>query len=128
MKNLLAALLALLLLTTTAWAGPCRAIKTDPADGARGVPVSLKQITIWFDEPMKTDGWSFIKLPQMGMFPEVAGDPKFIGPQKCILPVKLTRLTTYAFGINGVRLRHFRAATSPFAACMPKVIVFTTGE
>ncbi len=128
MKTLLASLLTLLVLAGTAWAGPCRAVSTEPADGAREVPASLKQITVTFDQAMKTDGWSFIKLPQMGVFPEVSGNPKFVTSYKCALPVKLKPRTTYAVGFNGVRFKHFKAVASPHAACMPKVIVFTTGE
>ena len=103
-------------------------VKTFPADGAVGVPASVKELKVYFDQPVLTSGWSFVQVTQMGEFPKLGGNPRYQGDSVCILPVELKPFTTYAIGVNSQMHLNFRLAEKPNRPCLPHVFIFRTGK
>ena len=107
---------------------PPMVVKTEPANRAKDVDFSLKEIKVTFDRPMNTDGsWSWITYQDLGVYPGYKGSP---GPRweddgkTCVLPVKLSPDTVYAVGANTFRHTNFRDAAGEIA--VPHVWVFKT--
>ena len=72
---------------------------------------------VTFNLPVRGDGYSFVKNPDMGAFPEVTGKAVFPSPTVCRLPVKLKPGTVYAIGINTAGFTNFRLAQAPHPPC-----------
>ncbi|MBU0514780.1 MAG: Ig-like domain-containing protein, partial [Proteobacteria bacterium] len=126
MKKMLAAVLIVLLGVSAASARRCFVVKTSPLDGAKNVPVTLGNIEVTFNAPVKQNSYSFVRT-RPGRTPDVIGQPMFVSPRVVRLPVALQARTKYSIGINSQRHRGFRLAADAKARCKPHVITFTTG-
>lgn len=91
---------------------PPRVVKVDPAEGATGVDLGRKQVSVTFDRPMTTEkAWSWMLLRAHGLYPGVRGgpEPQFDETGKtCTLTVSLQERAVYAVGINSFRHLGFR--------------------
>lgn len=107
---------------------PPRVVETEPADGAKDVDFTLREIKVTFDRPMVTEkSWSWIIHQNLGVYPGYRGaaDPHWEdGGKTCVLPVRLSPDTLYAIGANSFRHTGFRAKTGKTA--VPYVWVFKT--
>lgn len=83
-------------------------VATWPTDGLKDLDsASITEITVTFDRPMRRDSWSWV-MEDAASFPEVAGDPYFTEDGlTCVLPVKLTPMTSYVIWINSDTLQNF---------------------
>lgn len=102
-------------------------VKTSPQAGARSVDPSLKEVRVTFSKVMQTrEMWSFVKA-SADSFPEVAGEPRYLGDQRTIvLPVKLTPGRSYAMWINSAEHDAFRDRGHNPA--VPYLLVFETSR
>lgn len=90
---------------------PPRVVSVEPAEHATAVSPDVKTMTVTFDRPMVTDGFSWLLLRPYGQYPGVRGGP---APQfdetgkKCTLSVALKPGAVYAVGINSPRHTGFK--------------------
>ena len=107
---------------------PPRAVETFPANQAKDVDYSLREIKVTFDRPMMGGPqWSWIIHTDIGVYPGVRGgpDPRWEeGGKTCVLPVRLSPDTLYAVGVNSFRHTGFRDPAGKIA--VPHVWVFKT--
>ena len=105
-------------------AGP-RVVKFEPLQLATGVSPDLKEITVTFDQPMKTDRWSWTGGGET--FPKITGkisyDPS---GRTCRLPVQLEPGKVYWIGINSPSHRNFQSITGQ--AAPRDVLLFATQD
>jgi hypothetical protein len=103
-------------------------VKTEPAAGAKDVDPDLKEISVTFDRPMKTEkSWSWIIHQRLGAYPGVRGGPEprwSDDGRTCYLSVSLKPGTLYAVGANSFRHTGFRDGNGEIA--IPFVWVFKT--
>ncbi len=126
MKKMLAAVLIVLLSASVASARRCFVVKTSPVNGARNVPVTLKNIEVTFNAPVKRNSYSFVRIKK-GRTPDDIGQPMFVSPRVVRLPVALQARTKYSIGVNSARHRGFRLAADAKVSCKPHIISFVTG-
>lgn len=87
---------------------PPQVVRTEPANEAQDVPANLDRITVYFDEPMMTDGYSWV-TDKDAAFPKTTGNPTFSEDGKSVsLPVTLEPGQRYAVWINGQRAQNFK--------------------
>ncbi len=106
---------------------PC-VISTVPANRAKDVDFTLREIKVTFDRPMQTErSWSWIIHQNLGVYP---GYRSSSGPRwedkgrTCVLPVRLSPDTVYAIGVNSVRHTGFQGPDGSVA--VPHAWVFKT--
>jgi hypothetical protein len=93
-----------------------------PANGARDVDPSLKEIVVTFSVPMKNQSWSVMKAG--GAFPDIKSVYYREGFETFVMEVALKPGTTYIFGLNGPSNPGFKSrAGVPLA---PMQVTFTT--
>jgi len=103
---------------------PVRVIATDPPNGGKAVPLTLKVLRVRFSAPVQS-GYSFTDSDQ-GQNIEGAGKPYFEeGNTVCVVPIKLRPGVTYAVGINNQRFQNFRSAATG-EPVTPYLLRFTT--
>ena len=106
---------------------PC-VVKTEPADRAKDVEFSLREIKVTFDRPMATEkSWSWMIVVECGLYPGYRGsaEPRWEdGNRTCVLPVRLSPDTVYAVGANSPRNWGFRDTKGK--AAVPYAWVFKT--
>ncbi|MCA9444834.1 MAG: hypothetical protein KC964_28875, partial [Candidatus Omnitrophica bacterium] len=104
--------------------GPIKIVSTLPEVGATDVDPGLSEITVTFDRPMNTDGYSWTGGgPNFPKTPE--GKEAYWKDEKtCALPVELEAGHYYRVGINSDSYRNFRSESGKPA--QPSAIYFTT--
>lgn len=105
-------------------AAPPRVVKTHPANGSEDVDPATSQIRIEFDQPMSPASFSVTGGGEQ--FPEVTGQPSWIGDRVFVLPVKLLPGRDYRLGINGETASGFRNREN--VPAQPTVIRFYTAD
>ena len=107
---------------------PPRVVKVSPAHGDKNVDFNLREISVTFDRPMRTEqSWSWIIHEALGVYPGSRSLPHWSKDAKtCILPVRLSPDTLYAVGANSFRHTGFRDKSGKVA--VPYVWVFKTGK
>ena len=107
---------------------PPRVVKTEPANRAKSVDFSLREIKVTFDRPMATEkSWSWMILVECGVYPGYRGsaEPRWEdGDRTCVLSVRLSPDTVYAVGANSPRNWGFRDTKGK--AAVPYAWVFKT--
>ena len=104
-------------------------VRSEPANGARNVPVDVGLIRLHFDQDMKMNSWT-VWLPKTGKFPPPVTSANFApwsSPRTFELKLKkLEPDTLYALQLNSARKKGFKAARDgkPLAVT---VISFRTG-
>jgi predicted Ser/Thr protein kinase len=99
---------------------------TFPPAGSLNVDPALTQLEVTFSKSMRDQSWSFVKLND-APFPQLVGHPRFMeGTQKCIVPVKLERATTYALWFNNNLHQNFTDQHGRPA--LPYLLVFKTKD
>lgn len=91
--------------------------KASPDNGDTDVDPALREITIEFDQDMKTDGFSVCGGGPS--FPEVVGQPKWRGNRVFVLSVKLVPDHDYQFSINCPSATNFRNRNGEIAEIYP---------
>ncbi len=91
---------------------PPALVRSEPAHGAEGVELDVGTLRLFFDRPMKQNGWSLVDSEQ-GQFPPLATEDSISweGPTCC--QVELASLepeTTYAVQLNSPTRTGFRSA------------------
>ncbi len=104
-----------------------KVVETVPALGETDVDPDIPEIGIYFSGEVKQNSWSFVESVP-GVFPEIAGEPYFVNPFTCILPVSLKSNTTYSIGINSAARKGFRSVQNPGITVTPYILTFTTGK
>lgn len=127
MTRALTLISVLILLAAPALAQDCQVVATSPAQGAV-VSASTAWVEVTFSLPVRGDGYSFVKNPDMGAFPTVTGKAVFPSPTVCRLPVKLKPGLTYAIGINTAGFSNFRLAQAPHPPCKGYWLKFSTAK
>ncbi len=106
---------------------PC-VVATHPANRAKDVSYTLREIKVTFDRPMTTGRhYSWIIHTQLGVYPGYRGGPALRWEddgRTCVLPVRLSPDTLYAVGVNSFRHTGFRDRKDKIA--VPLVWVFKT--
>jgi hypothetical protein len=114
----------LLLCATAAPAAP-QVVKTSPPNGAGDVDPATSRITVTFDTPMKTEGYSILETGD-AVLPEMVGDDpvRFEDDKTLSIRVKLSPATSYAMALNSAKRQGFKAADgTPLA---PTIVRFRT--
>ena len=111
--------------TTAPVAARPRVVSTTPANGATDVDPALAEIRVVFSQPMKPDGWSFVKL-DTGQPPEMTESPYFLDAQTCVVPVSLDPGVAYRVGINSATHQGFASAKDEALTAEPYVLSFST--
>ncbi|MEZ6318728.1 MAG: S41 family peptidase [Phycisphaerales bacterium] len=109
--------------TGTALAVPPKVVKALPDNGDVNVDPSLTEIRITFSQPMDKGGWSFVGGGET--YPEVTGQPRWVGSTTVVLPVKLVPDHEYWLSINNEHFRNFKGVNGE--AAEPYPIRFVTG-
>ena len=106
---------------------PC-VVKTEPANRAKDVDFTLREIKVTYDRPMTTGAnYSWIIHQRLGVYPGTRGGPEPRWENEgrtCVLPVRLSPDTLYAIGVNSFRHTGFRDPKGKIA--VPHVWVFKT--
>jgi len=110
---------------------PPHVVKTVPANLAKDVDVTLREIRVTFDRPMETErSWSWIIHRPLGAYPGLGRggpEPRWEDEGRtCILAVRLAPDTVCAIGVNSIRHTGFRDTEAKVA--MPHVWAFKTGQ
>lgn len=99
-------------------------IATVPASGATGIDPKLTELRVTFSEPMRDGSWSWTKWGEDN-FPELNGQPRFLGDQRtCVLPVRLRPGQVYAIWLNSDYHQDFRDSEGQSA--VPYLLIFET--
>ena len=128
LKSALVAVAFWPLLFSTVLAAPPALVRSEPADGAKGVSTSVGVLRFWFDKNMKQNSWTFWQSDK-AEFPAMkdADDAPWRDPRCIELQVgKLKPGTTYAVQLNSASKQGFRSAQGD-EPLPPTVISFTTG-
>ncbi|MCE5336141.1 MAG: Ig-like domain-containing protein [Desulfobacteraceae bacterium] len=125
-KLVLAAILLLAILTTSAQAAPPMVVRTEPANGANGVSTDIGVMRFWFDQNMKQNSWTFWESSQAEFPPKERDDGVRWRDPLCIelLIGKLKPSTTYAVQLNTAKAQGFRSAQS--GEPLPQTVIFFT--
>jgi len=99
-------------------------VETTPTLRARNVDPKLDHLTVRFDQPMSTSGWSW--CGSGAAYPELTGRPFFADPYTAVLPVRLEPQKTYYLMINCPSGQNFRSPAGIPAESLP--LRFTTGS
>jgi len=95
-----------------------------PANGAKNVPASTRQLRVTFDQEM---GGGFSWTGGGPHFPEITSKPNWTGDRRtCVLPVKLKPNWSYRLGLNSRSHINFQSANG--VPLKPVVYTFKTGE
>ncbi|MBT3220334.1 MAG: DUF4932 domain-containing protein [Proteobacteria bacterium] len=105
------------------WRGP-KVVKTIPETGAAEVSPLIDEIRVEFDQPMRTNSWSWVRHSD-GNFPNTMDSPRFLSDQVAVLPVRLEANHYYQLSVNSITYRSFKGLSGESA--VPYVIEFTTG-
>jgi beta-lactamase regulating signal transducer with metallopeptidase domain len=98
-------------------------VSTSPAVGATDIDPGLKEITVTFDQDMRS-GFSWTGGgPDYPSIPE-GQKPQWRDKRTCVLPVKIEAGHYYRVGINSSSYRAFRSEAG--ASAEPSAIYFTT--
>jgi beta-lactamase regulating signal transducer with metallopeptidase domain len=98
-------------------------VSTMPAVGATDIDPGLKEITVTFDQDMRS-GFSWTGGgPDYPSIPE-GQKPEWRDKRTCVLPVKLEAGHYYRVGINSTSYRAFRSEAG--VSAVPSAIYFTT--
>jgi hypothetical protein len=128
LKLTLVAIALCALLPSFVHAAPPALVRSEPADGAKGVPTSVGVLRFWFDKNMKQNSWTFWQS-EKAEFPHMKGanDTPWRDPRCVELQVgKLKPGTTYAVQLNSESKQGFRSAQGD-EPLPPTVISFITG-
>lgn len=127
MKSKIAILLLFVSFTAaTGFARPPKVIKLFPENGAVNVPPGPIKIRILFDQDMTT-GKSYSICGSGENFPEIVGEPKWMGKRAFVFAADLKPNHSYTFGINSPSHQNFKSASGEPAEVL--VVQFqTTGE
>ena len=99
-------------------------VETFPVSGSTDVDLSISEITVTFDEPMKDGNWSWA-YTNKNKFPEITGQPYYKpGHTINILPVKLESNNEYEIWINSEKFKNFKDQAGNSAT--PFRLVFKT--
>ena len=128
--RIVAVLLAVLSLTSTAFAEPPSVVRSEPEDGTIGVPVDIGLLRIHFDQDMATGSWTLWRSDRGELPPlESISDTPFTDARTLELRIgTLAPGTTYAIRLNNSMRgkRGFRAATGD--PLPDTVIAFRTAD
>jgi len=102
-----------------------KVVATTPENGAKGVDPALDEIVVVFSAPVKQNRWSFVVVEGAAL-PQVTGDPYFLDPTTCVLPVQLEGGKSYSIGVNSPTHQGFVSALDESRAAEPFVLVFST--
>lgn len=122
-------LLGALVMTASVWAEPPRRIHSKPKDGAKDVPVDIGVIRLHFDQPMKTNQWTFWQS-EKGEFPPMDGPNSDPWEEEVICVLKVGRLkpgTTYAVQLNSTQKQGFRSADKEEPLAITTLVFTTAG-
>jgi len=99
-------------------------VATSPKALADDVPVSLKSISVTFDQEMMEKSWSWVQISKE-TYPRMTGQPSYDKARKtCTLPVRLEPGKVYWLGVNSEEHQFFQTAAETPAR--PYVILFAT--
>lgn len=125
MRRLVPTMLAATLLA--AWTAPAQDVaRTEPANGAKAVPVDVGVIRIHFDTDMRGDSYSVL-VSKKGPFPPLAGDNTKPWKSARVFELRVGPLepgTTYALQINSTGRQGFQSSAGK--ATKPTLVTFTT--
>lgn len=107
-----------------AWAAPPRVASTTPANGSKDVDPGTKEIKIRFDQAMSHGGYSLVGGGPR--FPEIVGQPKWLGDRTLLVQVRLEPNHEYNLGINSPTFHNFTSAKGE--AAVPLELSFRTGD
>jgi len=83
-------------------------VRVVPDNGQTDVDAALDRLLVEFDQDMDPRGFSWTGGGPS--FPKMRGQPTWLSPRVCILPVQLRAGREYTFGINSTSYRNFRNA------------------
>ncbi len=112
MKSVLAAVVFFALLTTVVQAAPPALVRSEPADGARGVSTNIGVLRFWFDQNMKQYAWTFWTAGK-AEFPPTEGENNVLWRDPRCIELQIGKLkpgTTYAVQLNSAKAEGFRSA------------------
>lgn len=96
-------------------------VRTVPEIGAKNVPVTLKQIEVYFDQDM---GGGRSCVGSSKTFPKVTGKFQWETPRKFVIPVELEKNRSYRFGLNSRSRKNFRSVKN--TVLKPVLFTFDT--
>jgi len=100
-------------------------VRTWPVHRATAVdPVSVTDLRVEFDRDMSVGDHSWVGGGEA--FPQLRGNPYWVGPRMAVLPVRLKPNHRYDVGLNSARYRSFRSADGEVLS--PQPLVFSTGS
>ncbi len=123
-----AAVILWALLAGTAYAAPPALARSEPAAGAKGVPIDIGVLRFWFDQDMKQNSWTFARADN-AEFPPLgdANSAQWRDP-RCI-ELRIGRLkpgTTYTVQLNSTDKQNFRSQQGD-EPLPPTLLSFVTG-
>lgn len=91
------------------FARPPKVIRIFPENGATDVPPGPCTIRILFDQDMRSGGYSICGGGEN--FPDIVGDPKWVGKRAFAFTARLKPDHYYTFGINSPSAKNFKSTS-----------------